>query len=111
MAADDELFGPIEVEAVEQRQGRHQRGGVDQVAAQRGQAQGSGAADAAKGADQPQSDTTIIHVFMNAGLWAAQTFSRESKLNAGGTATRREQCGKAGGAMDSGRGKLGLVQC
>ena len=60
VAADDERGRAVEVEAVEQRQGRDQRRAVGQAAAQGGQAEGGRGADAAEGADQPQTDATIM---------------------------------------------------
>ena len=61
VAADDELRRLVEVEAVEQRQGGDQAGGVGQAAAEGGQAEGRRGADAAEGADQPQTDATLTH--------------------------------------------------
>ena len=59
VAADDELCGRVEVEAVEEGQGGDEEVGVGRGrAAQGGQAEGRGGADAAEGADQPQTDAT-----------------------------------------------------
>ncbi len=55
VSADNELPELVEIDSVEQRQGRHERSGVGQPASQGRQTQRGRAAHSAAGADQPQS--------------------------------------------------------
>src|SRR5262249_39775496 len=65
VAADDEPRRRVQVEAVEEREDGDERGGVRQAAAQRGQAEGRRRADAAEGANHPQTNATLTHGAMS----------------------------------------------
>lgn len=61
MPADDELSRCVEVQALKERQFRHQTGTVDHAPLQGRKPQRSRRSDATQSTDQPQPDTTFIH--------------------------------------------------
>src|SRR5262249_25140812 len=62
MPADHERAKRIQVRTLKHRQRRGQGGGVSQPARQSAHPEGGGAAHAAKGADQPKSDSWLGHI-------------------------------------------------